>query len=345
MLSKGLLAASVALPLLSTSAAWAEGGVISESSLEQRVAVLESRSKLAWPSTLSFSGALEVEAGYRDQAGEQSSDVAVATVELGLDAQVNGWTSAHVLLLHEEDDTPVAVDEALIVLGNSEHSPWYLQAGQFYLPFGRFDSYMISDPLTLEVAEIRESAIQLGAASDHWYTSVFFFNGSTSEGDEDRIEHYGADAGVLLSAGESRLDIGVSYLSSLGDTDGLDMGSVDEFVAGVAIHGLVETGSLALMGEYVTALDDLAGADSQVSAMNLEAAYTQVFGGQDVTLALAHQRTEETVGIDLPSERLMFALSTTLWADADVSIEWANDEFEGTSDTANTLTLQLATRF
>jgi len=344
MLSRTLAVTSVSILGLCGASAWAQRPVSDNAGLAERVALLESRSTPDWLNRLSWSGAVEVEAGFADQEDEPSSDLVAATVELGLDAQVNDWTSVQVLLLHEEDDTPLEVDEASITLGNSDRSPLYLRAGQFYLPFGRFESHMISDPLTLEVAEIRESALQLGAASKHWYGSVFVFNGSTSEGGDNSIEHFGAEAGVLLEAGEASLDVGAGYLSSLGDSDGLDMDAVDDFAAGVVLHALFEMDRLTLIGEYVMARDDLAGANSQISAMNLELAYSLAFAGQDLTLALGHQQTQEA-GPDLPSERLMFALGTTLWADTGLSVEWAQDEFDGKNDTASRMTLQLATSF
>jgi len=102
---------------------------------------------------VSFSGAVEVEAGFENgYEDENTSDITLATVELGLEAKISEWARANVVLLWEEDDTEqVEVDEGTITLGNAERSPLYLTAGKFVVPFGAYETNMISDPLTLEI--------------------------------------------------------------------------------------------------------------------------------------------------------------------------------------------------
>jgi hypothetical protein len=108
---------------------------------------------------VTLSGVVEVEAASsEDFAGADTSDITLATVELGLDAEITEWVNAHLLLLWEEDDTePMDLDEGTITLGNLEKFPLYLTAGKMYVPFGAFESNMISDPLPLELGENRES--------------------------------------------------------------------------------------------------------------------------------------------------------------------------------------------
>ena len=81
---------------------------------------------------------------------DDGSDISLATVEVGIDAQISEWSSAHVLLLYEEgeEDDHVIIDEGTITLGNMDKFPLYLSAGKMYVPFGSFETNMISDPLT-----------------------------------------------------------------------------------------------------------------------------------------------------------------------------------------------------
>ena len=101
--------------------------------LKEREGILDKIDKLKILSDrVSLSGLIEVEANVGDNfKGDDESDVALATVELGIDAQINEWVSGHILLLWEEDDTePIDVDEGTITIGNTEKSPVYLTAGK-----------------------------------------------------------------------------------------------------------------------------------------------------------------------------------------------------------------------
>jgi len=117
--------------------------------LEQEVKALKEKIEATGlPGGLSFSGAVQVEAGFENGYGdEKTGDITLATVELGLESEVSEWVRANVVLLWEEDNTPqVEVDEATITLGNAERSPLYLTAGKFAVPFGSYGTTMISDP-------------------------------------------------------------------------------------------------------------------------------------------------------------------------------------------------------
>jgi len=59
--------------------------------------------------------------------------------------------------------------------------------------FGNFETQMISDPLTYNLGDTREKAIQVGFESGGFHGSVYGFNGSTQKNDEDTIDHYGAN--------------------------------------------------------------------------------------------------------------------------------------------------------
>jgi hypothetical protein len=95
---------------------------------------------------VTLSGLVEVEAfNASDFEDKDSSDITLATMQLGLDVQANDWISGHILFLYEEDLTePMDVDEASITLGGTDETPAFLSVGKMYLPFGVFDSNMIS---------------------------------------------------------------------------------------------------------------------------------------------------------------------------------------------------------
>ena len=118
-------------------------------------------------------GLIELEAMYnKPEGGDESSDLSLATVELGLDIQATDYLGGHILLLWEEGETePVDLDEAVIRL-TYPRPLWGVTAGftggKMYVPFGKFNSFMISDPLTLDLGETNQSAGLLTFEGEKW---------------------------------------------------------------------------------------------------------------------------------------------------------------------------------
>ena len=307
---------------------------------------------------VSFSGLIEVEgSASEDFEGINESKFELATVELGFDARANDWASGHVLVLYEEGgDDKVLIDEAFITLGNTEQFPLYLTAGRLYVPFGKFETNMISDPLTLEIGETRETALQIGFKAQGAYGSVFAFNGDTNEGGGDsQIEQFGANLGYAYEQESFSIDVGVSYINSMGDSDGLSEVLAEEdllgsdYVDGLGVYAIAAIGPVSLIGEYITALDDFDGDDSQPMAFNFETGYSFALAGRESTFGVAYQGTDDLAGI-LPESRILTTLSVTIFPATTFSIEYAHDEDYdedegGTGESADTVTGQLAYEF
>ena len=47
--------------------------------------------------------------------------------------------------MYEEDDTDLEVDVATITIADPD-GPWFVTGGQQYLPFGAFETNMVSGP-------------------------------------------------------------------------------------------------------------------------------------------------------------------------------------------------------
>ncbi|MCD4689476.1 MAG: hypothetical protein K8R55_09110, partial [Desulfuromonadaceae bacterium] len=150
-----LMALVAALVLMAGAAFAAPQSEIEK--LKQRIAALEaeqtatlsaddkaSLSLSGLAQKVSLSGLIEVEAGYIDvdsddpAADGNESDLVLATVELGIDADFIQHVSGHVLLLWEEDEESdhLIVDEGYIRLDGEDVVPLYLQVGKMYVPFG-----------------------------------------------------------------------------------------------------------------------------------------------------------------------------------------------------------------
>ena len=313
---------------------------------------------------ISLSGLIEVEASFGDDFEDNDlSDIVLATVELGIDAEINDWVKGHLLLLYEEDETePIDVDEGTITIGNPEVCPGYVTAGKMYVPFGNFETHMISDPLTLELGETNESAIQVGVETSGFYASVYAFNGDVDEhdNDDDEIEGFGVNAGFAYENDSVSLDLGVYYINNIGDSDLLTEflpDEIDDYVEGYGVHGIFNIGPFSLIGEYMESGDEFEvgelafGSDgAEPAAWNVEAGYTFELAGKETTLAIGYQGTDEALALELPETRLMGSVAMEIFDSTSLAFEWTHDEDYdesdgGTGEDTDIATIQLGVEF
>jgi len=352
--------------------------VMSNHELSQRVAQLEEKLKAGedgalaeWTKRITMSGVVEVEAGFStadpvDGESTDDSDIAVATVEVGIGAKIVDHVSGDILFLYE-DGEDIAVDEAFITLDGEDVIPLYLRAGELYVPFGNFESHMISDPLTLEIAETREAALQIGTETGGFYGSAFMFNGDVNESDadDDHIDNFGANAGFGMESEIFQFDVGVSYINNLIDADGwegaiedinseLEEGeefALNEYVGGVGAYAIIGVGPVTFIGEYVTALDDVKWVDAdanltnedQIAAWNAEIGFGFAIGAKEATLAVAYQGTDNAQN-RLPETRYLGTFGVSVFENTTLALEYLMDEYEN-DDEATALTAQLAIEF
>lgn len=326
-----------------------------------------------WSQRIKFSGLLEAEASFGETyAGADQSDIVLATASFGLEAKVNDRISGTIVMLHEDDDTdPLELDEGYLTLdfGNGMS----LSGGRMYVPFGHFESHMISDPLTLEIGETRQSAFKLGYENSGVYANVYVFNGDTQEASsaangEDTIDQTGLNLGYAQENEGLSYDIGVDYISNIADsssltghtgfTDGNGDGQreLQSYISATLIHASLRMGDWHLIGEYLKSdkfnAADLAfnGQGAELSAHNLELGYNFEMAGRSATVSVAAQGTDEALALGLPESRMLIGLTTDIDDNTSLSFEYAKDDdydtaVGGTGNDKSTITLQLAVSF
>lgn len=228
---------------------------------------------------LSIGFLMELEAFAAESGGVSESDLTLATLELTVDADIVEGVSGHLGLLWEEDDTEDNIlDEGFLTFGATDSIPFYLTAGKMYLPFGNFESVFISDPLTLELAEIRESAALVGFANDWVDVNAGAFNGDFQDDtDDDTIDD--AFASIACAPCED-LVFGACWLSDLLDTDGFE--TFADALAGVGMYEAchaagvyvnAQIGPVTVNAEVVGAVEkiDVPGDKLRPLAYNIEA--------------------------------------------------------------------------
>lgn len=224
-------------------------------------------------SRLQFGLLLEAEAFYGESAGQSESDLTLATAEFAMDAEISEAIHTHVGLLWEEDDTEENnLDEAYIILGANEGNAYHLTVGKMYLPFGNLSSAFISDPLTLELAEINETAALAGYHNEWLELFAGIFNGDADE--DSSLENLLASVKVMPF---ENLEFGAYWISDILETDGLEGFAAalpsyqKEGGAGLFLNA--RCGEVTVNAEYVTALGGIDTGTGAVkpSAYNIEA--------------------------------------------------------------------------
>ncbi|MGB2929022.1 MAG: LbtU family siderophore porin [Desulfobacterales bacterium] len=317
-----------------------------------------------WADKITLSGLIEAEAYYEDYDydnpatdDEDSSDITLATVELGVDVDIIKHVKGHVLFLWEEDDTePVDVDEGFITLDGEDVVPLYLNVGKLYVPFGNFESHFISDPLTLELGETRESALTVGCVNEWMDVSVSAFNGDIDEtGEDNHIESYVASASFSVPEeliSNFGIRAGVSYISNIADSDGLEgetPGQIQDYVDGFnAFLSISFMDKFFLEFEYLGALDEFeagelsfdGGKEFQPETWNFELAYAAT---DRLEVAVKYEGGDD-LGDFLPEDQYGAALTYGLFENTSLSLEYLHGEFEN-DDERDLITTQLAVEF
>lgn len=297
-----------------------------------------------------------------DFSGSDHSDVELSTVEVALDARPTDRLTGHLLFLFEEPEgDEVVVDEATVSLALSDMLG--ITAGREYVPFGRFDSFMVSDPQTLELGETRETALQLDFVSGALSGAVYGYSGDTRDAaDGDSIGSFGASVDYGMESGATLWAVGASVTSNLGESDALQYldaggtpGALRDEVAGLGLHAAASVGRVAVIAEHLRALDEFAAGDlggavagpREPSASNLEVGL-ELDGGW--TLAAAYQRTDEAHFAGLPESVLAATVGYQVSEHVGLALEVNHKEDYdiadgGSGDDSRTILGQLAVEF
>jgi len=311
---------------------------------------------------IEFGGVIEIEA-YQTSPydGDSSSDITVATVELTADAKINEQISASIGLLYEQDETDLEVDTAILTFGPTD-SNWSVSVGQLYVPFGVYDSNMVSDPLTLDIGEARETAAVFDYTIDNLSAAFYLFNGTNNKnnGADDNIDNFGFSI-IYTSSGDINFTGSLGYINDVGDSDGIEAGllttDVQDHIPGFTAAVRVDIGDINFIAEYIAARDSFQETElefnesgAKPSAFNLEAGYSFNLAGKPASIGLGYQTTDEALALELPEKRIITALSVDVLKNTTLGFEYNRDEdydvaSGGSGKSAHTFTLQLAVEF
>ena len=303
-----------------------------------------------WFSNVEIGGVVEVEATSvdPDNAGD-TSDINVATVELGIAAQVNDWTSAEIVLLYENDGgTALDVDTATISIADPD-SIWQFKTGLYALPFGNFTTHVVSDPITLDAAETADTAIEFGIAQNGLSAAAYVFKGDQTA--QNNIDNFGLAFGYEMENDNFSFSGGLGWINDLSEANAvIDTPTTNATNKADAWTAFAQfnMGPFTLLGEYVAALDSLNvySTTDEPSFYNLEAAYRFNAGAIPSVFAIAFQGSDEASNYagGQDEERFLAALTMEIMEATSLGLEYKNTETYTGVET-DTLTGKLSVEF
>lgn len=301
-----------------------------------------------WFQSVEIGGVVEVEVGHSDNGGaNDTTDVAVPTVELGVAAQINDWIGAEVVALYEDDGTHSGqfdIDTAMVTIADPDNI-WFVNAGQYVVPFGVYDTHMVSDPLTLEVGETGDAALEVGIQQHGMFASAYVFNGDQPHNDGAA---WGVAAGYEGQASGFEFAGQLGYINDLAESDAIvDDGTRMTDEAGAWIASItISSGNFTFIGEYLAATDTLSGYGEEPSVFNLEAGMGFDMGGMPATFAIGYQGSDDAAATagGLAEQRLLAALTVEVLDGTSIALEVAQEEDYAGVET-NSVTGLLAVEF
>lgn len=304
-----------------------------------------------------------------DNANNRDITDQSSNIEFGLEANISPWVKGSFQLVYEvndEDNYELNWDEALFTFGNPDVSPISLGLGKTTAPFGAFETLMITDPYTQDMAETKAAMALLSyEAENGLFAKAYAFNKKVNDKDRNDLNNGGFQIGYAKETEERQINAGLGWMANIGGTDGIrdtlrDPGGFNEpgagpyalgggrmrhDVPGIALHLVAKQGPITLIGEYITAtkgFDDtnelaFGNSGAQPAAMNLEAGYTWDAGifGKATTVSAGYQKTWEALDLGLPEERLALGMSVEVYKHTTLKLEWAKDTAYGSRKTGN----------
>lgn len=318
--------------------------------------------------TIQLSGRIEAQAiAAKPYTGNRTSDVDLTGAELNIVPTFNDWVSGFMSLVYDNSATnPIRVSNsriqlqrAFIIVGDLNKSPFYASAGQMYVPFGQYFSNMISAPLTQNLGRVLDRALVLGYNQNGLYSSLYTFRGDSSgSSTSNKLNELGANLGYNYQGECWNSDVGVSYIANIADSQGMQSNGatspaftgfggsfasehLDHRVPGISIHGNLSTGPYRFIAEYIGATTDFNSQDlafnghgAQPKALNVEGAYQFKMMNLPSTFAIGYGRTQQALALNLPEQRYIATLSTSIWKDTIMSLEYRHEKNYSSGTTA-----------
>jgi len=315
---------------------------------------------------IALSGAVEAQAiARRDYTQGSKSDLNLSRTELDFEGNIAPWTTALVEMIYDDtspllgsrvSNSKAYVETGFITFGDLSQSPWYTTLGQLYVPFGRYYNFMVTDPMTKILGRTLERIVSLGYTDGRFYGGVYAYKGDSYTDDRSsNINSWGLNLGYATLWNNIGIKLGVSYISNLADSKGMQNTKsanfagfkthekLDHFVPAVNLRGAVQYNNYSFIAEYVGAIRHFDRASdmsfnnrgARPQALDLEENYNFNFMNKMTSFAVGYGRTWDSLAVNLPKNSAFAKLGIEWFKSTIESIEFRQDWNYSKSTTAN----------
>jgi hypothetical protein len=333
---------------------------------------------LPYQPRLVLSGKVEARANYTGKyTSASTSDIDLSGAELDVFAEIGPIVNAFMDINYDKNNGPIGnttgsrlnngrmkLDRGFLTLGDITRSPFYGSAGQLAVPFGRYSTSMVADPLT-HFGKTKARAIVVGYAPLPYNTvtpfvRAYVFKGDTKYNNGNIVKQNGIDGGINFSKGDVKGNLGAGYIRNIADSSdfqntgnstsgqfqGFSPSSATEHlhhgVAATDIYGNIGYAHFNLLGEYVSTIQSFNDLDvsynshgAKLRAYNVEGAYSFNVYNWPSSFSVGYQHSYEALALSIPEQRYIAAFQFAPVKDTEATLEFRHDIDYGKSDTAN----------
>ncbi len=300
-----------------------------------------------------------------------STDIDLLDVRLDALASVSQWAYGLISLgfdnsnLDEElagngrriNNSRIFIQRAFLTIGDLNVSPAYFSIGQMYVPFGRYSSGIISTTPTSKLGKTNTRAALIGAYYEGLFAQGYGFRGDSFVHNRG-INQWGLNVGYEHQYEDFSYEVGTGYIANIADSSGLQNTFMNPGFAGFAfsreterlehrvpgfdVYGRLGYKCFFFNVEYVTATREFARNDL---AFNFEGAQPAAFyvdgtvRGQvferPFGFTVAYGFSTEALGVNIPKQSYIAALSGSIWKNTIEGIEYRHDVDYSNRDSAS----------
>lgn len=302
-----------------------------------------------------------------------TGDLTLGSSELDIAAILNDKIEAYIALSADTSapalggqrlsNAAVDLNMGFVNIGDLDETPFYMTAGQLFVPFGRYSTSMVSAPLTMIMARTKARPVILGYKSRHESGPFAAIYGFKSDTTLNSTAVGGVNLGYVFDTGYTTGEIGASYISAMNNSGGMQFtgstpavntgtfGGFSSFTNGneavrkipaFGVHGYLSVDRYNFTAEWVGATgqfrpEDLSfnGRGARPQAGQLEASVTFKTFDKPASVGVGYQWSKQTLALNLPRQRINGVFNISIWKDTVESLEYRHDFNYATTQYAN----------
>lgn len=237
-----------------------------------------------------------------------------------------------------------------VTIGDLGVTPFYFSAGQMYAPFGRYNSEMLSSPMTATIGQTLNRIALLGFYDNGLYSEGYVFRGDAGVGNNQRVNNGGANIGYQYSGDNWGFGVGAGYIHDIADSLGIQKTgagfnnfqgfgfngiteSLQQTVPGDDFHAAIHISKLSFIGEYVGVTAPFNPQDlsynfkgARPQALHLEGDYSfKIADRFPSVFSLAFDRSWEALGLNVPAKSYTADLNMSFFKNTIETLEYRHD--------------------